>query len=91
MSESTALPRFAVDFSEAALDGQVSVLLRDEIALSEGQHVELIDDDGNTAPGVVTGIEKHVAWVRPQLDRISLNPVDFQDALRAMLRTGPER
>jgi len=82
-----ALQRFEVDFSESALDGQVSVLLRGDLTVVPGQHVELIDEDGNTSPGIVTGIEKHIAWVRPQLERISLNPVEFEDALRAMLRT----
>lgn len=91
MSDDSTAPQFAVDFSEAALDGQVSVLVSDAVKLTVDQHVQLIDDEGNTAPGVVTKIDKHVAWVRPQLDRISLNPADFSEALRAMLHTAPER
>lgn len=95
MSKNPALLRFRVDFSEAALDGQVSVFPGDAV-LKSGQQVELFDDEGNSCPGVIESIDKKVAWVDPDLSAmkrpnritalVGRNPADV---LRAMLRTPP--
>jgi hypothetical protein len=90
MTNTAARPRFKVDFSEAALDGLVSVM-PGSIELEIGQSVGLYDEDGNTATGEVAKLDKHVVWITPHLDRISLAPLDADAVLGALLRTPPSK
>ena len=93
MSETVAVPRFAVDFDEAALDGYVSAF-PGSVEVEVGQRVELHDAEGNVCQGVVADIGKQVVRFVPELPdrwerRVSLAPLDPLDAMRALLRTPP--
>lgn len=85
-----ALVQLVVDFSDAAMDGRV-------LAFDRGVHVNdevlLRDNEGYECLGTVRTVGKQVVQVEPiwatmqKSERLSLMPLDPEDALRALLQT----